>query len=160
MPNDRKSYSEEKFISYAFGFKGISNLNAVTQLLTLLVEHELFRLNTWHSPIGREKDFTVDKKVNWNVMVKTAWSANPKVAIFLPDRFVAFRDVIKKELVPCIRTNPIAVCDCEAAQKILEEFGSEKDLRVSSYSFLRIECTSLGCIESYYKHLIIVKRWS
>ncbi|KAG8904073.1 phosphatidylinositol-4- kinase [Tulasnella sp. 403] len=89
---------------------------SLNNLLRLLVENEISRLNVWSNPtndvrrgpdhvVAAERSYVDD---SWNQVVRIAWRINPAVAIHLAERFKA--PAVSLEISRLVRQNPQDVC--------------------------------------------------
>jgi phosphatidylinositol 4-kinase len=114
------------------------------QLLRLLVENEITRLNVWLNPtndpkrgtdfVGVEKTFYdvrvellyARKRVNaspfqdtWIQMTQAAWKIDPAVAVHMAERFKA--NVVQQEVTRLVKANAKEAMDIPEALKFLLE---------------------------------------
>lgn len=139
------------------------------QLLRLLVENEIIRLNVWLNPTndpksgadfaGVEKTFydvriqirysrdRVDTTLlqdTWIQMTRAAWKIDPMVAVHMAERFKA--NAVQREVTRLVKANAKEAMDIPEALKFLLEgniSGIKPQLKVSllSYCFVMISNT-------------------
>lgn len=108
------SLAAERHASRASDY--IARQKSLNNLLRLLVETEITRLNVWSNPINdfrrgpdhviaAERSFLDD---SWNQVVRTAWRIDPAIAVHMSERFKA--PAVSSEVNRLVRANPGEVC--------------------------------------------------
>ncbi|KAG8958845.1 phosphatidylinositol-4- kinase, partial [Tulasnella sp. 425] len=108
------SLAAERHASRASDY--IARQKSLNNLLRLLVETEITRLNVWSNPINdfrrgpdhviaAERSFLDD---SWNQVVRTAWRIDPAIAVHMSERFKA--PAVSLEVNRLVRANPGEVC--------------------------------------------------
>ena len=118
------SPSSKNYIEECLG-KSKVTANDIHQLVCLLVEHEVARLNTWDRPMTGDADIFKDRKLNWAHLAKIAWAVDPRIALYLPDRFTQASSAIVPQLQICLSESVIDACECPHAVDYL--LGSNHD---------------------------------
>ncbi|RXK35906.1 phosphatidylinositol 4-kinase [Tremella mesenterica] len=90
------------------------------QLLKVLIESEISRLNVWSNPSnepGRSSGGGVVERsltaVKWNKLVNKAWRMSPAMAVHMGERFKHL--TVQNELVRLVRSNPKSVMNVPEA---------------------------------------------
>jgi len=126
------------------------------QVLRLLVENEILRLNVWNNPSndpkrGADSIGTVDKSMNdvsssimipsgstanapppprqttWTTSARQTWQLDPGIAIHLTERFSV--PALESEVTRLVRSNPLACIDVPDALKFLIGDGLDPAFR-------------------------------
>ncbi|KAG8934422.1 phosphatidylinositol-4- kinase [Tulasnella sp. 417] len=108
------SLTAERHASRASDY--IARQKSLNNLLRLLVETEIVRLNVWSNPtndfrrgpdhvVAAERSFLDD---SWNQVVRTAWRVDPAIAVHMSERFKA--PAVSLEINRLVRANPSEVC--------------------------------------------------
>ena len=150
------------FFLYGYGTHRISERGAqnMAQVLRLLVENEILRLNVWNNPTndpkrGVDSTGTVERtmtdvsslvvlplgaiaeaprQATWTMFAGQTWQLNPGIAIHLTRRFSV--PALENEVTRLVRSNPLACIDVPDALNFLVgdrlDPAIRRDLRVRS----------------------------
>ena len=105
----------------------------VKYLAMILTGFRIHRFATWIYPLSEEEAMAEldmpapinERNIKWPSLVKTAWRMNPKVAIFLLDRFPNYAPQIKNAIFDNSQKCEIKVVSCAAATNVYLK-GSNK----------------------------------
>ncbi|PVZ98929.1 hypothetical protein BB558_005067 [Smittium angustum] len=118
-----------------------NRFNRSRALLLLLLESEIRRLIVWANPVddsmllipqaGKFRPEPPMSEDGWKNLVRDAWVANPRLALYLPKRFP--NPGVEKELQILIRAFPgELVMEGESVSYLIEKIGTGKQVSGSS----------------------------
>lgn len=102
-----------------------ANLKALKQLLALLLENEIIRLNVWVNPThdakrGTDHLNTLERsysETTWLQLVRTAWTIDPAIAIHMATRFKS--RIVSMEVTRLVRSHTKEALGIPEAVKFL-----------------------------------------
>jgi phosphatidylinositol 4-kinase A len=116
---------------------GGEEVQDLKRLVSILLKDELFRVHTWLSPLaddGSASPIVVDD-LSWPSVVRSAWKADPYVAVHMSERFIS--PAMHREIRRLVFANPEDVVGSPEAARILLGDSLSADLRfqLKAHSF-------------------------